>query len=190
MSSPCAIAQAQATAACAQLSTSFVITPYQSLSDRGANVLYAVLGAAVGIVQLPFLLRGYWPVTVFSLLDLSGVLLALHAFRCCQRERREEIVIKDGILKIRRSAFRRPVREIEIACFGSKLIKADDPDFGCRQLFLSVRGKREEIARDLSPSERETFADALWQALRPYSVSLVTETAMSWAIFTKGPYAP
>ena len=99
MSSPCAIAQAQATAACAQLSTSFVITPYQSLSDRGANVLYAVLGAAVGIVQLPFLLRGYWPVTVFSLLDLSGVLLALHAFRCCQRERKEEIVIEDGILK-------------------------------------------------------------------------------------------
>ena len=183
MSSPCAIAQAQATAACAQLSTSFVITPYQSLSDRGANVLYAVLGAAVGIVQLPFLLRGYWPVTVFSLLDLSGVLLALHAFRCCQRERKEEIVIEDGILKIRRSAFRRPVREIEIACFGLKLIKADDPDFGCRQLFLSVRG-------DLSPPERETFADALWKALRPYSVSLVTETAMSWAIFTKGPYAP
>jgi len=149
-----------------------------------------VLAGAVAIVQAPFLAKGYWPVTMFSVIDLLGAMLGIHCFRLSQRERKEEIVVADGTIKVRRWAFRSPVREMEFHCYGLKLVRSDDPDFGCRHLVLSIRERREEIARDLSPSERESFADALTEALRPYSVPLQTEVALGWALFTKGPYAP
>ncbi|CCB64911.1 MULTISPECIES: DUF2244 domain-containing protein [unclassified Hyphomicrobium] len=190
MSSPCATAHAQSQRGCARERVSFVVVPNQSLSDRGAYMLYGALSGAVAIFQAPFLMRGYWPVTMFSVIDLLGMVFAIHAFRLCQQERREEIVVEDGAVNIRRFAFGKSVRELRLACYGLKLIRSDDPDFGCRRLAFSVRGKREEIARDLSPAERASFADVLWQSLRRYSVPLSTEMAFGWSLFTKGPYAP
>nr|HML30768.1 DUF2244 domain-containing protein [Hyphomicrobium sp.] len=98
--------------------------------------------------------------------------------------------VEDGVINIRRWAFRQSPSELRFACYGLKLIRSDDPDLGCRHLSLALRDKREEIARDLSPSERGPFADALWQVLRRYSVSLRIDTSFGWTLFTKGPYAP
>lgn len=190
MSSSCARVHAPPVLGCVQDRVSFVVVPNQSLSDRGAFLLYGALSAAVAICQMPFLLKGYWLVTIFSAVDLVGVVLGIHVFRHCQKVRREEIIVEDGVINIRRSAFKKPTSELRFACYGLQLIRSDDPDIGCRHLSLSLRGEREEIARDLSPSERRCFAEALWQVLSCYSVTLHTEISFGWALFTKGPYAP
>jgi uncharacterized membrane protein len=189
MSSPCARAQARADRACAQENASFVITPNQSFSDRAAATLYGLLIGFAVVLQIPILALGWWPISAFCALDTLGLICAVHIYRLCQQQRSEEITVEDGFVRIRRAAFRSPIHEIKLSCYGLSLIRSDDPDFGCRNLFLNIRGKRTEIAQDLSPEEREDFAEILWDALRPYSVTRRTEVAQGWAVLAKGPYA-
>lgn len=185
MSSPCAHAQARPAKVCAQDRVSFFVVPNQSLSAHGAYTLYSALSGAAAICQMSFLLRGSWPVTMLAVIDLLGTLFAIHIFRLCQRERKEEIVVEGGRVSIRRSALGRAVREVTLACYGLTLARSGDPDFGRRRLSLALRAKREDIARNLSLGERERFADALWDALRRHSVSLRCKSAFGWSLFTK-----
>jgi uncharacterized membrane protein len=190
MSSPHSLAQARADSARAHERASFVITPHQSFSDRAAFTLYGLLVGIAVVSQIPILALGWWPISVFCALDTFGLICAFHVHRVCQRRRSEEVVVESGFVRIRRVAFRRPVQEIKFDCYGLCLIRSDDPDFGCRHLYLSIRGRRTEIARDLSPEERKDFAEALWKALKPHSVTRRTEVAQGWADLEKGPYAP
>jgi uncharacterized membrane protein len=53
-------------------------------------------------------------------------------------------------------------------CFNplwTRLNRELDPDFGMQRLSVSSRGEEVVIARDLSPGERESFAEALGRAL-------------------------
>ena len=47
----------------------------------------------------------------------------------------------------------------------TRLDRQVDADFGMQRLALTSRGEKVVIARDLSPDERENFADALGAAL-------------------------
>jgi uncharacterized membrane protein len=190
MNSSCADLRAQVASPCVAPPTTFVITPHMSMSDGMATAIYLAIFLAAAIVQLPFLQHGLWPVSIFSALDAAGLVVALHVFRICQRHRREEILLADGALLIRRHSFRSEVKEQKLECYGLSIERHDDPDFGCRRLLLVLRERRIEVARDLSPIERESFSRAFIEALRPLQIPIRTEVAAGWALLTKGPYAP
>lgn len=190
MSAPFALAHTRTHAVRDDARAFFVVVPNISLSDRAASVLYGGLLAVSALAQFPLLANGWWPISIFLVIDTMGLMLALYVFRLCQMHRREEISIEDGNVTIRRFAFRSVPVEARISCFGLAQIRCDDPDFGCRQLWLAKRGERIEVARDLSPVEREEFSLALSEALRCYGVPCRRETLPGWALLTKGPYAP
>jgi len=190
MASSCATARAQAEQVCGETRASFLITLHQALSDLGAFILSGLLAALAAVGEIPALLCGWWPVALFLTLDTATIIVAVHVFRVCQRHRREEIVIDGGLVIVRRYAFRAAVRETRLNCFGLTVIRHDDDDFGCRRLFLSMRGRQLEVAGDLSAFERGNFADALTHALQPLAVRLKVEASPTWALLTKGPYAP
>jgi uncharacterized membrane protein len=190
MSAPSALAHPRTDAVRDDARAFFVIVPNISLSDRAASFLYGGLLAVSALAQFPILANGWWPISLFLLIDTMGLMLALHVFRLCQRHRREEICIEDGNVTIRRFTFRSEPVETRISCYGLAQIRCDDPDFGCRQIWLAKRGERIEVARDLSPVEREEFSLALSEALRGYGVPCCRETLPGWALLAKGPYAP
>lgn len=161
---------------------SFLITPNQSLSDAAARTLYGCIIGAVCILQVPLFANGLWPVSVFMALDAVGLIVAVHVFRLCQKHRCEEIIVKEGAITIRRHGFRKPVTKTTVQRYGIRLERCDDDVYGCVHLFLSLRGRRVEIADYLSPAERETFARALIEALRPQTIPVTYEPMPALAL--------
>ena len=49
--------------------------------------------------------------------------------------------------------------------YGLDIEREDDPDYGCLRIALRQRDRRVEIARDLSPVEREQFYSWLINAM-------------------------
>lgn len=49
--------------------------------------------------------------------------------------------------------------------YGIQLERMEDPDFGCLELAIVHRGRRDVIAAALSPAERHSFSDALQDTL-------------------------
>ena len=68
-------------------------------------------------------------------------------------------------LMFRRVTHRGERREWRFNPLWTRLDRESDADFGLQKLALVSRGERLVIAGDLSPPERESFAEALGQAL-------------------------
>jgi uncharacterized membrane protein len=141
-----------------------VITPHRSLSRDGFRTLMIVCCIATTAASIPFIVLGFWPVGGFFGLDV----LALYAaFRVNYRRARsfEEVVLTPIELLFRRVSHRGEEREWRFNPLWTKLDREDDDDFGLQKLALVSRGERLVIAGDLSPPERESFAEALGAAL-------------------------
>jgi uncharacterized membrane protein len=98
------------------------------------------------------------------LLDLAGLYLA---FRISYRRAAssEEVVLTRLELLFRRVSHRGASREWRLNPLWTRLHREADEDFGVQHLALVSRGQSIVIARELSPGEREHFADELGQAL-------------------------
>lgn len=182
MPTPDALLRASADAGRDDACASFLITPNQSLSDSAARLLYSCIVGTVCILQLPILANGLWPVTLFLVLDAAGIIFAVHTFRTRQKHRCEEIVVDGNAITVRSFAFRRPVSEKTMHRYGIRLERCDDDVYGCLHLFLSLRGRRIEIAADLSPAERASFAEALIEALQPQTIPVSHEPMPALAL--------
>ncbi|MET0744191.1 MAG: DUF2244 domain-containing protein, partial [Microvirga sp.] len=66
---------------------------------------------------------------------------------------------------VRKVTSRGLAREWEFNPLWTRLDREVDDEFGLQRLSLSSRGQHVVIARDLSPPERETLADAFGRAL-------------------------
>lgn len=157
----------------------FVIRPNQSLSQSGARLLVLSIAFFAGVISLLTLMKGLWPVSAFVSIDAAGAILAMSLFRIAQRHRMEEILIGENTITVRCQGFRCPKSEETWPCYGMSIIAHHDPDYGMRRLELRLRGNRLEIARDLSPPERETFAGALTHELRKFNIPLKREVPQS-----------
>ena len=141
-----------------------VIRPHRSLGQDGFRVLMTLCCLATVGASMPFVVLGFWPVGGFFGLDL----LALYvAFRVNYRRGQsfEEVVLTPLELLFRRVTHRGEEREWRFNPLWTKLDRESDEDFGLQRLALVSRGERLIIAGDLSPPERQTFADALGKAL-------------------------
>ena len=77
----------------------------------------------------------------------------------------EEVVLTPWKLAVRRESHRSERFERRFNPLWTKLDREEDDEFGLLRLALISRGERLVIARELSPGERESFADELSRAL-------------------------
>jgi uncharacterized membrane protein len=141
------------------------LTPHRSLSREGFLILMggiAILNFGVGLF---FWIIGAWPVVGFMGLDVA---LVWWAFRRNFADARivENIEITGHELVLERISEKHPPL---IQRFMRSWVKVDLEEDRTRELigplYLRAQGKRTEIARFLSPPERQAFAHALKAAL-------------------------
>ncbi len=143
---------------------SAVLTPHRSLGPTGFLVLMCCLGGASFVTGMVFVLLGAWPVFGFLGLD---VLLVYLAFRANYRAAAayEEVVVTPSELTVRKVNPRGRVREWTANPLWVRLQQDIHEEFGVERLFLISRGHRLAIAGFLGPEEKQSFAQALSQAL-------------------------
>jgi uncharacterized membrane protein len=107
---------------------------------------------------------GFWPVVGFFGLDLLGLYIA---FRVNYRQALafEILELTPVRLLLRKVDSRGNGREWRFNPLWTRLEQRVDSDFGMQRLALASRGDEVVIARDLSPGERASIADALGRAL-------------------------
>lgn len=143
---------------------SAVVTPHRSLGRTGFLVLMGAVTLVSFVAGMVFVLAGAWPVFGFFGLD---VLLIYLAFRASYRSAAayEEVIVTPVALTVRKVSARGAVAEWTFNPRWVRLERESDEDFGLQRLSLHAHGTSLPIARDLAPSERESFADALAVAL-------------------------
>lgn len=143
---------------------SAVITPHRSLDKSAARLVLTLCCVATIVSTIPFIVLGAWPVAGFFGLDLLALFIAFRVnFRSARRM--EEVVLTPIELLLRRIGHRGERSERRFNPLWTKLDRVEDEEFGLRGLALVSRGERVSIADDLSPAERESFAEEFGAAL-------------------------
>lgn len=141
-----------------------VIQPHRSLGPHGLRVVMTLCCLAMVGASIPFVVLGFWLVAGFFGLDLLALYIAFRVnFRAARSF--EEVVLTPIELLFRRVTHQGASREWRFNPLWTKLDRRNHEEFGLQTLALVSRGEHVVIARELSPAERETFADALGKAL-------------------------
>ncbi len=143
---------------------SVVIRPHRSLGPQGFRVVMVLVSITSVVASLPFIIQGFWPVAGFFGLDFLGLYIA---FRVNYRDGRSFEILELTPIRLlhQKVTHRGEVREWLFNPLWTRLARREDDEFGLQELALDCRGEHVVIARDLSPPERETLAEALGQAL-------------------------
>jgi len=143
---------------------SAVIRPHRSLGPGGFRTVMILVCLCSIVASIPFVVMGFWPVAGFFGLDLLGLYIA---FQVSFRQGRSFEVLELTPIRVlvRKVTHRGQARQWEFNPLWTRLDREVDDEFGLQRLSLSSRGQHLVIARDLSPPERETLADAFGQAL-------------------------
>ncbi|MCG6121242.1 MAG: DUF2244 domain-containing protein [Microvirga sp.] len=143
---------------------SAIITPHRSLDDKSARLVLTLCCIATIVSTIPFILLGAWPVAGFFGVDLLAIFIAFRVnFRSARRA--EEVILTPIELLLRRIGHRGERSERRFNPLWTRLDREEDDEFGLRGLAIVSRGERVAIAADLSPAERESFAQAFGAAL-------------------------
>ncbi|HEX2509979.1 MAG TPA: DUF2244 domain-containing protein [Microvirga sp.] len=141
-----------------------VIRPHRSLGRDGFRTVMVLCCLGTAAASIPFVVLGAWPVAGFFGLDLLALYAAfLISFRSGRSF--EELELTPLELLFRKVTWRGEAREWRFNPLWTRLDREEDDEFGLQHLALISRGERVVIARDLSPPERESLADALGRAL-------------------------
>lgn len=140
------------------------IRPHRSLGRDGFRVMMIVCGLVALAACIRVITLGFWPVSGFIVVDLVGLYLA---FRVSYRRAKsfEEVVLTRIELMIRRVTHKGQASEWRLNPLWTRLHRETDEEYGLQRIAVESRGQRIVIARDLSPVEREDFAEALGSAL-------------------------
>jgi uncharacterized membrane protein len=162
----------------AMLPFDFHISPNISLGHSGSVIVLLTAALPAAGIALACAMMGHWPVTIFSSLAFGGLLFG---FVCARRSLRrlerislsgEHVVIERTSRVGLRSCIRVPLHRLRLERFV-------DPDYGVLSLVLGHRDQRTEIARDLSPAERERFGAAFVYAINAAGYAVHINTVMS-----------
>jgi uncharacterized membrane protein len=143
---------------------SAVIRSHQSLGQKGMRVVVTLCCLAMVGASVPFIVLGFWPVAGFYGLDLLALYIALR-INLRRGQTVEEVVLTRIELLFRRITARGERREWRLNPLWTRLDREQDEEFGMQRLTLVSRGEHIVIASDLSPPERESFAEAFGKAL-------------------------
>ncbi|QRM30462.1 DUF2244 domain-containing protein [Microvirga sp. VF16] len=143
---------------------SAVIRPHRSLSPQGFKIVMALVCLVSVVASLPFVIMGFWPVAGFFGLDFLGLYIAFRlSYR--QAEAFELLELTPIRLLFRKVSPRGEVQDWQFNPLWTRLEREVDDEYGMQHLSLTSRNEHVEIARDLSPPERETLAEAFGRAL-------------------------
>jgi uncharacterized membrane protein len=141
-----------------------VIQPHRSLGRNGFRTVMALCCLTGAAASIPFLVLGLWPVAGVFGLEVLALYIAISTnFRSGRSF--EEVVLTPFELLLRRVSHRGERREWRFNPLWTKLGRETDDEFGLQRLWLVSGGEQVAIARELSPPERETFAEAFGTAL-------------------------
>jgi uncharacterized membrane protein len=141
-----------------------VIRPHRSLGPEAFRTVMTLCCLATLVASIPFVVLGFWPVAGFFGLDMLALYIAFRVnFR--RGDAFEELVLTPIQLLVRRVSHRGKREEFRFNPLWTRLDREHDEDFGLQRLSLISRGQTLPIARELSPPERESFADELGRAL-------------------------
>jgi uncharacterized membrane protein len=141
-----------------------VITPHRALGRAGMRLVMTLLCVVTIVTSIPFMIVGAWPVAGFFGLDLLALWIALTVNTRAGRDM-EELVLHPWELLVRRVPHRGAERAWRFNPLWTRIEAERDDEFGLQALAVVSRGERVVIARDLSPPERESLAQALGRAL-------------------------
>jgi len=143
---------------------SAVIRPHRSLTPRGFRILMVLVCLVSLVASLPFVIMGFWPVAGFFGLDFLGLYIA---FRISYRrgEAFELLELTPIRVLFRKVSPKGEVQDWQFNPLWTRLDREVDEEYGMQHLSLTSRNEHVEIARDLSPPERETLAEAFGRAL-------------------------
>jgi uncharacterized membrane protein len=143
---------------------SAVIRPHRSLSPQGFKIVMVLVCLTSVVASLPFVIMGFWPVAGFFGLDFLGLYIAFRvSYR--QGEAFELLELTPIRLLFRKVSPKGEVKDWQFNPLWTRLDREIDDEYGMQQLSLTSRTDHVVIARDLSPPERETLAEALGRAL-------------------------
>ena len=142
-----------------------VIRPHRSLGRDSFRMVMTLFCLASVAASIPFIVLGFWPVAGFFGFDALALYLAFQLnFRAGRSF--EELELTRLHLLFRMVGPGGEAREWRFNPLWTRLAREDeDHEFGLQRLALISRGERVVIARDLSPPERESLAEALGRAL-------------------------
>ena len=141
-----------------------VIRPHQSLSQDGFRLVMGFCCLVSLVTSVACWRLGFWPIAGFFGLDMLALYVALKVSFRRGRSFEEVAISKLEVLLARVSA-RGERREWRFNPLWTRLTRVDDEEFGLRSLQLVSRHEHVAVARDASPSERETVAQGLGAAL-------------------------
>jgi uncharacterized membrane protein len=143
---------------------SAVIRPHRSLSPQGFRTVMVLVCLTSVVASLPFVIMGFWPVAGFFGLDFLGLYIAFRlSYR--QGEAFELLELTPIRLLFRKVSPRGEVKDWQFNPLWTRVDRQVDDEYGMQELALTSRNEHVVIARDLSPPERETLAEALSRAL-------------------------
>lgn len=143
---------------------SAVLTPYRSLGENGFRILMLVLAAVCAIAGLVFLMMGAWPVFGFFGLDIVLVWLA---FKMNYRSARAYELVNVSVheIYVRGVTAAGKISEFRFNPRWARLTIEREESEGVKRLILMHGGKGCAIGNFLNPDDRESFANALSEAL-------------------------
>lgn len=141
-----------------------VLTPNRSLSDRGFNLIMALIGAASLVVGLAFLSMGALPVIGFFGLDVLAIWLAFRWHRRSQQERTRVRITAETLDLHHVFANGREKRAQIPSAFAR--IELDEPALPRSDLRIEHGRTAFVIGRFLTPKQRQALAATLREALR------------------------
>lgn len=141
-----------------------LVRPHRSLSKRGFLIVMGILAVINFGAGAIFIALGAWPVFFFCGLDVALVWWAFWAnYRAAYAH--ETVQVSDDLLLLRRVDQHGRVRAaIRLQPYWLRVDMEEEPD-GATHLYFRSHGKSYEVARELSPKERMSFAHALRLAL-------------------------
>ena len=143
---------------------SAVIRPHRSLTPKAFRVVMVLVCLISLVASIPFVVMGFWPVAGFFGLDFLGLYIAFRvSYR--QGDAFELLELTPIRLLFRKVSPKGEVKDWQFNPLWTRLHRKIDDEYGMQQLALSSRNDHVVIARDLSPPERETLAEALGRAL-------------------------
>jgi uncharacterized membrane protein len=143
---------------------SAVIRPHRSLSPEGFKIVMVLVCLTSLVASVPFVIMGFWPVAGFFGLDFLGLYIAFRvSYR--QGDAFELVELTPIRLLFRKVSPKGDVKDWQFNPLWTRLDREVDDEYGMQQLALTSRNEHVVIARDLSPPERETLAEALGRAL-------------------------
>lgn len=142
----------------------FLIRPNKSLTEKGMVVFVVLVGLAIFLVALRFVLLGAWVILPFAILEIGMLATGFWLYARASRYRETVDISKQSFIVTQES-----VKGSKTWTFNPHwvdFILRDDPnDWYPSRLFIKSHGEHVEIGTCLINEEREELLEALRDAM-------------------------